>query len=202
MELVVATKNKKKLREIRELLKKRNLKMTSLSDYPAAPRIIENGRTFKENAIKKAVKISCYTGSLTLGEDSGLCIEALNGAPGIRSSRFSGKNKSDLQNNFKVLKLMSGLPLRQRKAYYVCAVALADNGRLVSVKEGRCYGVIGLRQKGSHGFGYDPLFIIPRYNKTFAQLGERVKHKISHRYRAIERMRELIKKHIEKQKDN
>ena len=202
MELVVATKNSKKLREIKDLIKERSLKMTSLSDYPEAPRIIENGDTFKENAIKKAVKISRYAGCLTLGEDSGLCIEALKGEPGVRSSRFSGKNKSDLANNLKVLRLMKEVPPGSRKAFYVCAVALADCGRLLSVKEGKCYGVIASKQRGSSGFGYDPLFIIPGYGKTFAQLGEGVKHRISHRYHAMKQMREVIKKYIEKQRDS
>jgi len=202
MELVVATKNSKKLREIKDLIKEGALKMTSLSDYPEAPRIIENGDTFKENAIKKAVKISRYAGALTLGEDSGLCIKALKGEPGVRSSRFSGKNKSDLQNNLKVLRLMEEVPPGSRKAFYVCAVALADCGRLLSVKEGKCHGVIASEQRGSSGFGYDPLFIIPGYGKTFAQLGEGVKHKISHRYHAMKQMREVIKKYIEKQRDS
>ncbi len=202
MELVVATKNSKKLREIRDLIKIKLLKLTSLSDYPAAPRIIENGDTFKENAIKKALKISRYAGALTLGEDSGLCIEALKGEPGVRSSRFSGKNKSDLANNLKVLRLMKEVPPVSRKAFYVCAVALADSGRLLSVREGRCYGVIASEQRGSSGFGYDPIFVISRYRKTFAQLGERVKHKISHRYHAMKQMRKVIKKYIEKQRDS
>ena len=104
MELVVATKNKKKLGEIKEILKGLDLEITSLADYPKAPRIIENGKTFKENAIKKAIKIARYTKKLTLGEDSGLKVDALGGQPGIRSSRFSGKSKSDLKNNLKLLK--------------------------------------------------------------------------------------------------
>lgn len=202
LELVVATKNKKKLKEIKELLAGFNLKATSLENYPQAPRIIENGKTFKENAVKKAVKIAQFSQKITLGEDSGLCVDALHGKPGIYSSRFSGKNKSDIQNNLKLLKSLEGLPLNKRKAYYVCAVALADKDGLIAVVEGECSGIIGFSLKGSSGFGYDPLFIIPKYKKTFAQLGERIKHKMSHRYRALVKTRKILQKYIEQNKSS
>ncbi len=198
MELVVATKNHKKLLEIKAILKDLDIKVISLVDYKATPRIIENGNTFKENAIKKAIKIARFTGELVLGEDSGLCVKALNGAPGIYSSRFSGKNKSDTQNNLKLVKLLQGLPLKRRSAYYVCAVALADKDGLIGVVEGRCSGLIGFKAKGTKGFGYDPLFLIPKYKKTFAQLGEGIKHKMSHRYYALEKAKKIIKKYIVK----
>jgi XTP/dITP diphosphohydrolase len=205
LELVVATKNKKKFEEIEEILKGMRFVFSSLADYPDAPRIIENGRTFKENAVKKAVKIASATGKLTMGEDSGLCVEALDGRPGIYSSRFSGKpacpagrGKSDAKNNAKLLKELEGLPLSRRKAYYACAVALADKDGLVAIVEGRCRGVIGFELKGKLGFGYDPLFLIPEYKKTFAQLGPRIKHKMSHRYRALEKAKRVIKKYIKR----
>ncbi len=201
-ELVVATKNKKKLKEIKDILKGVSLKITSLADYPRPPRIIENGKTFRENAIKKAVRIAHFTGKLTLGEDSGLCVDALGGEPGIYSSRFSGKNKSDRQNNLKLLKLLEGLAMNKRKAHYVCAVALADSDGLVAAVEGACPGLIGFALKGNSGFGYDPLFIVPKYKKTFAQLGERIKHKMSHRFLALEKARKIIQKYIEKQGSN
>lgn len=201
-ELVVATKNKKKFKEIKEILKGQNLKIISLANYPKAPFIAENGKTFKENAVKKAIKIARFTKKLTLGEDSGLCVDALKGKPGIYSSRFSGKDKDDLKNNLKLLKALKGLPLKKRKAHYVCAVALADRNGLVAVKEGRCSGLIGFALKGHSGFGYDPLFIphlkkgagfiIPQYKKTFAQLGLRIKHRMSHRFRALSKVRKII----------
>jgi len=196
-ELVVATKNKKKLKEIRQILKDLNLKIFSLQDYPLRPRIIENGRTFKDNAIKKAVKIAHFTGKLTLGEDSGICVNALGDKPGVYSSRFSGRDKSDIKNNLKLLKLLEGLPLNKRKAYYSCAVALADKNGLIGIVEGRCNGFIGFALKGHFGFGYDPLFIVPKYKKTFAQLGPRIKHKISHRYHALEKAKKILQKYIE-----
>jgi len=192
MELVVATKNKKKLQEIKEILKGLDLKITSIADYSGSPRIIENGMTFKANAVKKAVKIARFSGKLTLGEDSGLCVDALGGAPGIYSSRFSGKDKSDLKNNLKLLRLLARMPLGKRMASYVCSVALADKSGIIGVQEGECSGLIGFQMKGKSGFGYDPLFIIPKYKKTFAQLGTRIKHKMSHRYRALVRIKPLL----------
>jgi XTP/dITP diphosphohydrolase len=195
-ELVVATKNQKKLKEIEEILKGTAVKLTSLADYPAAPRIIENGRTFQANAIKKAVKIGRFTKKLTLGEDSGLCVEALGGRPGVYSSRFSGKDKSDLKNNLKVMKLLEGLAFKKRKAYYACAVAIADEQGLIGVVEGRCSGLIGFQGKGTAGFGYDPLFVIAKYKKTFAELGTRIKHKMSHRYHALKKAKKILEKYI------
>jgi len=192
MELLVATKNRKKLQEIKEIIKDLDLRITSIADYPASPRIIENGRSFEDNAIKKAVKIARATGKLTLGEDSGLCVDALGGAPGIYSSRFSGKDKSDLKNNLKLLRLLKDLPLAKRKARYVCSVALADKSGLIGTREGSCAGLIGFQMKGKSGFGYDPLFIIPKHKKTFAQLGTSIKHKMSHRYRALVKIKPLL----------
>lgn len=198
-ELVVATRNKKKLKEIKDILRGFNVRITSLADYSNSPRIIENGRTFEANAIKKAVKIARFTGKLTMGEDSGLCVDALGGAPGVYSSRFAGKGKSDNQNNLKVLRLLGDIPLAKRKAHYVCAIALADKDGLVAVAGGKCDGLIAFEMKGKSGFGYDPMFLIPKYSKTFAELGECIKHKMSHRFRALEKARKIIQKYVEKQ---
>lgn len=200
LELIVATKNKKKLQEIKEILKNWNLKITSLADYSRCPRIIENGKTFKANAVKKAVKAAHFSRKLTLGEDSGLCVTALGGKPGVYSSRFSGKNKSDMQNNLKLLRSLEGLALKKRNAYYASAVALADQKGLLGVVEGRCSGAIGFKMRGHRGFGYDPLFIPLGFKKTFAELGERVKHKMSHRSRALERAGRILEKYIEHSK--
>jgi XTP/dITP diphosphohydrolase len=205
-QLVVATKNKKKLSEIKDILKGLNLKLLSLDAYKDVPPITENGKTFQANAIKKAVKIARFTGQLCLGEDSGLSVDALGGAPGIYSARFSGRpacrtgrDKSDIKNNLKLLRLLKDLPAAARKAHYVCAVALADKGGLIGVVEGSCFGLIDFEPKGSAGFGYDPLFYIPKYKKTFAQLGEKIKHKMSHRYHALKKAKRIIQKYIVKQ---
>lgn len=197
LELIIATKNKKKLEEIEEILSSSKLKISSLADCRRAPRIIENGKTFKDNAIKKAVKTARFTKKLTLGEDSGLCVEALGNKPGVYSSRFAGKDKSDLKNNLKVLKSLGEIPFNKRKAFYNCAVALADKDGLIGVVEGRCYGIIGFEQKGRFGFGYDPIFVIPKYGKTFAELGTSVKHKMSHRYIALEKVKKIIQNYVD-----
>ena len=196
IELVVASRNQKKVKEIKELLKGLKVKITSLRDYPQAPYIVENGKTFQENAIKKAVGIARFTQKLTLGEDSGLEVAALGGRPGIYSSRFSGKDKSDLKNNLKLLRLLGNLQLSKRRARYVCSVALADKNGLFGTAQGFCSGLIGFELRGSLGFGYDPLFIIPKYKKTFAQLGLGIKHKMSHRFHALNKARDIMREYL------
>ncbi|MCU0651043.1 MAG: RdgB/HAM1 family non-canonical purine NTP pyrophosphatase [Candidatus Omnitrophica bacterium] len=197
-ELIVATKNRKKLGEIKHILKDLRFTIHSLADFPKTPRIVENGSTFAENAAKKAVAGGRFYKKLCMGEDSGLCVRELNGAPGVRSARFSGKDKSDEKNNLKLLGFLEGLPMKRRKAYYACAVALADASGLIGVVEGRCSGVIAYEPAGKFGFGYDPLFLIPEYGKTFGQLGAKIKHARSHRYRALKKFRALLEKYIEK----
>ena len=128
------------LTEIKDILKDLGLHIVSLQEFPNAPYINENGKTFKENAIKKAKKIASFTNKLTLGEDSGLEVAALGGSPGVHSSRFSGRDKSDDKNNQKLLKMLGDLPLYKRKARYVCSVALADADGIIEVVEGYCYG--------------------------------------------------------------
>lgn len=199
VEVLVATKNAGKLSEIKELLKGLPVKLTSLADYPLAPRIIENGDTFVDNAGKKAFKIAAFSGKLTVGEDSGLCVDALDGAPGVRSARFSGRGKDDEANNRRLLRLLKDVKPSDRGAGYVCAVAIADKNGILAIVEGTCRGRIALRPAGSSGFGYDPLFLIPRYAKTFAQLGEKVKHTMSHRYRALKKAVPVLKRYIKKQ---
>lgn len=192
MELVVATRNKKKLEEIKYMLKDLNLKITSLADYDNLPRIVEDGLTFQENAIKKSATIAQYLKKLTLGEDSGLEVKALDKRPGVYSSRYSGKNATDKKNNKKILKELRGVSLKKRGARYVCAVALCDAHKLLGVFQGSCSGLIASKEKGSKGFGYDPLFLIAKYNKTFGELGEEIKHKMSHRYRAFLKVGKFI----------
>lgn len=192
--LLVATTNKKKLQEIKSILRGLRLAICSLSDYPDVSPAREDAESFSGNAVKKALKASRATGMLSMGEDSGLCVPSLNGLPGVRSARFAGRDKNDDKNNRKLLRLLDGKPKKERTAYYVCAVAIAYAGRLVGVVEGDCRGYISLELRGATGFGYDPLFVIPAYGKTFAQLGPRIKHRISHRYKALKKARRLIAK--------
>ncbi len=194
-ELVVATRNKKKLKEIKYLLKGCNVKITSLADYHRLPAIIEDGVTFKQNAIKKAITIATVLKKLCLGEDSGLEVKALGSRPGVYSARYAGKDADDRANNKKLLKELAGVPRSRRQARYVCSAALADARGVIGVVQGTCSGFIALKKKGSSGFGYDPLFLVPKYNKTFAELGERIKHTMSHRSKALQKARRLILNH-------
>lgn len=196
MELLVATRNKKKLEEIKHLLTDMDLCVTSLDDYADMPEIVEDGETFEENAIKKAVSIALFTKKLVLGEDSGLEVEALKGRPGVYSARYSGSGATDKKNNRKLLKELDGVPLKRRGACYQCAIALADGKRLIATVKGSCRGMIASAPRGDNGFGYDPLFLIPRLKKTFGELPIEVKHKMSHRRRAIQKARVLIQQYL------
>ncbi len=195
-ELLIATRNKKKLEEIRDLLKGLNLKITSLADYKNLPEIEEDGKTFNANAIKKAATIAIFTKKLTMGEDSGLEVQALGNKPGIYSARYSGEGATDPKNNRKLLKALKGFPLKKRQARYRCSVALVDAKGLVDVVSGSCRGIIDTKEKGKNGFGYDPLFLIPQFQKTFGELPAEVKSKISHRARALKKFKRVIEKYL------
>ncbi len=196
-ELLLATRNKKKLEEIRDLLKDLNLKITSLADYPDLPTIEEDGKTFQSNALKKAATIAFYTRKLTLGEDSGLEVKALRNRPGVYSARFAGDGATDQENNRKLLKMLKGIPLKKREARYRCVAALVDRNGIVDVATGSCRGLITLNAKGRNGFGYDPVFLIPRFNKTFGELPLKVKATLSHRFRALKKLKASLKKYLE-----
>ena len=194
--LIIATKNEKKLYELRRYLKGINARIISLKDFKKVPRIIENGKTFKANAIKKALVISKFTKGLSLADDSGLSVKALGGRPGVRSSRFAGPGKNDRQNNRKLLKLLEKVPPAKRQAKFVCAVAVCNNGRIVKVIEESCKGMIAFSEKGGYGFGYDPVFLIPKYKETFGELGLRIKDKMSHRSKALKKARDFLRKYL------
>jgi XTP/dITP diphosphohydrolase len=194
--LVVATKNDKKLHELKRYLKTVKAEVVSLKEFAKTPKIIENKHTFKENAAKKALIVSRFVKGLAIADDSGLCVDALGGAPGVKSARFAGPGKNDKTNNRKVLELLGDLPLPHRGARFVCAVAIADNGRVVKIIEEHCKGRIAFEEKGAHGFGYDPMFLIPKYKKTFGQLGLKVKDRMSHRSKALAKVRAFLKKYL------
>lgn len=196
MELLVATKNQKKLGEIKDLLAGLDITVTSLKDYEGLPEIVEDGETFAQNAVKKACTIAQFTKKLVLGEDSGLEVAALKNKPGVFSARFSGEGATDEKNNLKLLRELRSVPLKKRGARYRCYAALADGHGLIGVVGGTCRGLIGFKPRGKLGFGYDPLFIVGKYNKTFAELGLEIKHKMSHRYKALLKTRALIEEYL------
>lgn len=200
-EIVIATKNQGKLREIRELFQDLDVKVTSLEDDPGCPQIVEDGKTFKDNAVKKALAAGRLTGKIVIGEDSGLEVMALGNRPGIYSSRFSGPGATDDKNNAKLLKLLKGKELAQRRARYRCCVALARGEDLLAVVQGSCSGLIALEGRGKNGFGYDPVFYLPRYGKTFGELDRSIKLRISHRARAFKKLKGILKKILKKKND-
>jgi len=191
---VIATNNKHKLEEIGQMLTGYSLEILSMKDVSLdGLEIIEDGASFEENAIIKAKAVMERTGLLALADDSGLEVEALDNKPGIYSARFAGEQGNDKANNEKLLKLLEAIPQEERRARFVCVIAAVfPNGETVTVR-GECYGIIGFEEKGATGFGYDPLFIVPELNKTFAELGSEAKNKISHRARALEELKEALK---------
>ena len=197
MELVVATRNKHKLREIVRILHEKRIVAVGLDAFIDAPAVIEDGHTFAANAAKKALTISRHTGRLTIADDSGLSVDALDGAPGVFSARYAGEGATDAQNNEKLLAALADVPKSRRAAQFVCCVALADARGLVGVVEGRCRGSIGFAAKGGQGFGYDPLFMVPRLgNRTFAELDAEMKNNISHRAKAFAKAGRLIRQYL------
>jgi len=200
MEVIISTRNKEKFSEISKILKSSKIKAIGLEKFKRIPEVVEDGSTFVENACKKALKIAKITKRLTIADDSGLEVEALKGAPGIYSARFSGKGADYRANNKKLLKMLNGLPVKKRKAKFVCCAAIADAEGIIAVVKGICQGLITNKEKGKKGFGYDPLFVPKGYNKTFAELAPSVKNRISHRAKAFAKARQLVLKYIENKK--
>lgn len=196
MKIVLATRNQGKIEEIRSLLKgeegRGSIEICSLKDYPDLPEIAEDGATFSENARKKALTVAQLTGQIAVADDSGLEVDALGGAPGVYSARFAGDGASDSANIKKLLASLRDIPLDKRGARFACVIALATPEGEVSLVDGECRGMIAMEERGTAGFGYDPLFIAPDYGKTFAELGSEIKNKISHRARALSKLCRLL----------
>ncbi len=193
--LVLGTTNRGKLRELVDLLEPHGLGCESLAGLPAAVEVEETGATFAENAALKATAQAMALGRWVLAEDSGLVVPALGGAPGVLSARYSGpaarddRETVDQRNNDLLLERLAGRVGRERAAHYACHAALADpGGRVVAVANGTCHGLIAESPAGVGGFGYDPLFIVPEYHRTFGELLPAVKTMISHRARAMRTM--------------
>jgi XTP/dITP diphosphohydrolase len=195
--LVVGSRNPKKKIEILEILGDLGLDLRDLTGWPEAPEVVEDGTTFEHNARKKAVEMARYLKQWVLGEDSGLVVPGLNGRPGVYSARYAGKQGEDEANNDRLLAELAPLPAERRAAYYVCTAALADpSGEVKAVTEGQCHGIIIGERRGSGGFGYDPLFLIPEYHKTFGELSSRVKHALSHRAKALALLRPTLRRFL------
>lgn len=187
--LVLASKNKGKLRELETMLAGSSWELCSVADFPELPPVVEDGQTFRENAVKKALTVAEILKEWTLADDSGLEVDALGGAPGVYSARFAGEPGDDRKNNEKLLRLLAGVPSEQRTARFRCVLALASPGGEIWTTERTCEGLIGLAPRGDQGFGYDPLFYLPELGVTMAELPEEKKNEISHRGKA---MRDLL----------
>lgn len=193
--LVLASTNKGKIQELRRLLAGLPLEIISLADFPGVPSVVEDGDSFAENAVIKAKTIADYTGELTLADDSGLEVDALNGEPGVYSARYGQPGWNDRERYHFLLEKLQDVPLERRTARFRCVVAVCDprNGQ-VSKVDGTVEGMILTEPKGENGFGYDPVFFIPELGKTMAELSQEEKNYCSHRARAIEKMLPVLKK--------
>ena len=197
--LVFATRNRGKLTELSGLVAPLGLEVISAAEL-GAPDVEEDGETFIDNAVKKAREVATATRLPALADDSGLVVDALDGAPGVYSARFAGPGATDADNNRLLLERLQGVPAQRRGAHFFCAMAFADPagalGEQVEVSEGRCHGRIIDAPRGEGGFGYDPLFFVPDRDQTFAELGAGVKNTISHRARAMQQMQKFLQRYF------
>lgn len=192
-ELLVATGNRGKLRELEQLLAGTVEKLYSLADFPDLPPVVEDGATFADNAVKKARQAALATGLPVIADDSGLVVDALDGRPGVHSARFAGEGAGDEANNAKLLAELAGLSPNRRTASFRCVIACCFPDDTCQTFTGELAGVILEQPMGSGGFGYDPLFLVPEFGETLAELPMEVKNQISHRGRAFLKVREYLK---------
>lgn len=187
--IVLGSRNRKKSAEIAELLAPHGIQVTSVAEFADVPEVEEDGATFAENAAKKASETARFLKCWVLAEDSGLSVDALNGAPGVYSARFSGAGATDASNNARLIEKLADVDAERRTAHYVCNAALADpEGKIRLQVEATCDGQITTVPAGTNGFGYDPYFLIPEYGRTFGQLDPSIKQKISHRAQAFQQL--------------
>lgn len=187
--LVLASRNLKKSQEIHDLLDPYGFEVVSVAQFPEAQEVVEDGDSFAANAAKKATQTATTLHEWAIGEDSGLMVDALQGAPGIYSARYSGEGATDARNNEKLLQELANIPNERRGAQYVCHVAVADpTGAIRLSFEETCRGRIAADPAGENGFGYDPYFVIPEYHLSFGELSPLVKRCLSHRSRAFRQL--------------
>jgi XTP/dITP diphosphohydrolase len=194
MDLVLATRNIHKAKEIRAYLDNLGYRILTLEDFPSIPETAEDGKTYQENAMKKAVAVSRSTGKMALADDTGLEVDSLQGQPGLFSARFAGEGVSYADNRKKLLSLMKDIPPSRRTARFRCVMVLAMPSGETQTVEGVVEGSITLEEQGEDGFGYDPVFYLPELGKTMAQLTMAEKNRVSHRGIALEQIREILKK--------
>jgi XTP/dITP diphosphohydrolase len=200
MEIVLATRNKKKVEEIKRITSGLEISILTLDDYPGSPEVEEDGRTFAENATKKAVRIAQCTGKPSLADDSGLEVYALKGAPGTLSARYAGEGADDRKNVEKLLREMRFI--EKRGARFVCCLAFALPDGSIKIFNGYTEGSIGTETKGRGGFGYDPVFYPEVYDRTFAEMSDEEKDSLSHRGKALREFHSFIKQKIEIRPNN
>jgi len=189
---VLASRNPGKIREIQAMLADLGISLFSLNDYPEIPEIVEDGKSFLENALKKGRTVAEATGEIVLADDSGLEVGALGGAPGIHSARYAGNDADDLQNNRKLLNDLKGVPAANRGAAFRCVLVLYSPDGRYEAFEGRWEGRVAEAPVGKGGFGYDPLFFLPGEGMTVAQLSPEVKNRVSHRAQAFAKLKERL----------
>ncbi len=203
MKIVLATRNKHKVEEIKQILEiyldpnlYSQLEILDISNFPWVPEIEEDGKTFAENALKKARVIHELTGLCSIADDSGIEVDFLNGEPGIYSARYAGERATDYENNEKLLRLLDGVPIEKRTATFRCVLAYVD-GRVEKIFEGATKGKVIFEPRGMGGFGYDPLFVPDGYELTYAEMPKDLKNRISHRSKALQKFAEFLRAHLE-----
>lgn len=192
LKVVVATRNRKKLEELRRLLEGLDVELFSLEGFPSVQEVIEDGMTFEENAIKKAISVARATGFIAIADDSGLVVDGLGGAPGVFSARYAGEPSDDRRNIEKLLREMQSIPHDKRQAHFVCIIALASPDGTVKTFKGQVDGIITMEPRGDKGFGYDPVFEPEGFDKTFAEMSPQEKDSISHRMKAVAAFRRYL----------
>jgi XTP/dITP diphosphohydrolase len=196
MKIVFASGNEGKVREIREMLEGIGIEIVSLSNYTHVPEIIEDGKSFLENALKKAKIISEFTGETVLADDSGLQVEVLGGEPGIYSSRYAGEKATDEENNAALLAKLRNIPQEKRTAFFICVLVLYRKDGSYDYFEGKWNGQIIDERFGNNGFGYDPIFLVPELKMTAAELPAEIKNKVSHRGQAVAQLKKRLEERL------
>lgn len=203
MKIILATRNKHKVEEIKQILEiylepnlYSQIEILDVGNFSWIPEIEEDGKTFAENALKKARTVHEFTGLCSIADDSGIEVDFLNGEPGIYSARYAGKGATDEENNRKLLKLLEGVPIEKRTATFRCVIAYVD-GEVEKVFEGETRGKVIFEPRGMGGFGYDPLFVPDGYELTYAEMPKELKNRISHRSKALQKFIEFLRTYFE-----